>query len=95
MNNKSKELSMNSTNFVNPDGLDEVNHVTTANDLLKLSIYILENTKLLDITSKEDILLDKLDKKLYKNTKFFYKKIQKLTTKITRPTCDNFVVIFL
>lgn len=68
MNNKSKELSMNSTNFVNPDGLDEVNHVTTANDLLKLSIYILENTKLLDITSKEDILLDKLDKKLYKNT---------------------------
>ncbi len=68
MNNKSKDLSMNSTNFVNPDGLDEVNHVTTANDLLKLSIYILENTKLLDITSKEDILLDKLDNKIYKNT---------------------------
>ena len=68
MNKKSKELSMNSTNFVNPDGLDEVNHVTTANDLLKLSIYILENTKLLDITSKEEILLDKLDKKIYKNT---------------------------
>ena len=68
MNKKSKELSMNSTNFVNPDGLDEANHVTTANDLLKLSIYILENTKLLDITSKEEILLDKLDKKIYKNT---------------------------
>ena len=28
----------------------------------------MENTKLLDITSKEDILLDKLDKKIYKNT---------------------------
>ncbi len=68
MNNKSKELAMNSTNFVNPDGLDEVNHITTANDLLKLSVYILEKTKLLDITSKEDILLDKLDKKIYKNT---------------------------
>ena len=68
MNDKSKELSMYSTNFVNPDGLDEANHVTTANDLLKLSIYILENTKLLDITSKEDILLDKLDPKVYKNT---------------------------
>ena len=52
MNKKSKELSMNSTNFVNPDGLDEANHVTTANDLLKLSIYILENTKLLDIKIK-------------------------------------------
>ena len=36
----------------------------------------------------------KLCKKLYKNTKVFYKKIQKLTTKITRPTCGNFVVIF-
>ena len=68
MNNKSKELSMNSTNFVNPDGLDEVNHVTTANDLLKLGIYILENTKLLDITSKENILLDKLEPKVFKNT---------------------------
>ena len=74
MNNKSKELSMNSTNFVNPDGLDELNHVTTANDLLKLSIYILENTKLLDITSKEDILLDKLDKKIYKNTNLIINK---------------------
>ena len=68
MNNKSKELSMYSTNFVNPDGLDEANHVTTANDLLKLGIYILENTKLLDITSKENILLDKLEPKVFKNT---------------------------
>ncbi len=68
MNNKSKELSMFSTNFVNPDGLDEDNHVTTADDLLKLSIYILENTKLLDITSKKDIILDKLDQKVFNNT---------------------------
>jgi len=68
MNKKSKELSMNYTNFVNPDGLDEPNHITTAKDLLKLTIYILENTKLLDITSKEDILLEKFDKKIYKNT---------------------------
>ena len=55
MNYRSNELSMFSTNFVNPDGLDEENHITTANDLLKLSIYILENTKLLDITIKENI----------------------------------------
>ena len=68
MNKKSKELSMNYTNYVNPDGLDEPNHITTAKDLLKLTIYILENTKLLDITSKEDILLEKFDKKIYKNT---------------------------
>ena len=68
MNDRSNELSMFSTYFVNPDGLDEENHVTTANDLLKLSIYILENTKLLDITSKKDILFDKLDQKVFSNT---------------------------
>ena len=59
---------MFSTNFVNPDGLDEENHVSTANDLLKLSIYILENTKLLDITSKENIYFDKLPQKIFNNT---------------------------
>ena len=68
MNDRSNELSMFSTYFVNPDGLDEENHVSTANDLLKLSIYILENTKLLDITSKKDILFDKLDQKVFSNT---------------------------
>ena len=68
MNNRSNELSMFSTNFVNPDGLDEENHVSTANDLLKLSIYILENTKLLDITSKENIYFDKLPRKIFNNT---------------------------
>ena len=68
MNNRSNELSMFSTNFVNPDGLDEENHVSTANDLLKLSIYILENTKLLDITSKKDIFFDKLPQKVFNNT---------------------------
>ena len=68
MNDRSNELSMFSTYFVNPDGLDEENHITTANDLLKLSIYILENTKLLDITSKKEILFDKLDQKVFKNT---------------------------
>ena len=68
MNKKSKSLSMLSTNFVNPDGLDEENHFTTANDLLKLSIYILENTKLLDITSKQEVYFDKLNENVYKNT---------------------------
>ena len=68
MNNRSNELSMFSTNFVNPDGLDEENHVSTANDLLKLSIYILENTKLLDITSKENIYFDKLPQNVFNNT---------------------------
>tara|TARA_B100000900_G_C20590642_1_gene721452 strand:+ start:1217 stop:2227 length:1011 start_codon:yes stop_codon:yes gene_type:complete len=68
MNNKANKLSMDSTFFINPDGLDEKGHVTTANDLLNLTIYILENTRLLDITSKEDILIDKLDIKKFNST---------------------------
>ena len=68
MNNKAIKLSMDSTFYINPDGLDEEGHVTTANDLLNLTIYILENTRLLDITSKENILIDKLDMKNFDNT---------------------------
>ena len=32
--------------------------------------------------------------KIIQKYKVFLQKIQKLTTKITRPTCGNFVVIF-
>ena len=52
MNTRAKQLNMNSTNFQNPDGLDQENHYTTLSDLLLLSEYILKNTKLIDITKK-------------------------------------------
>ena len=68
MNLKAKELGMNDTVYKNPDGLDELGHKTTLNDLLRLSIFIIENTKILDITSKETIFIDNLDKKTFSNT---------------------------
>ena len=49
MNSRARQLNMTNTNFQNPDGLDQLNHYTTLNDLLILSIYILENTKLIYI----------------------------------------------
>ena len=52
MNTRAKQLNMTSTNFQNPDGLDQENHYTTLSDLLILSEYILKNTKLIDITKK-------------------------------------------
>ena len=68
MNLRAKQLGMNNTVYKNPDGLDELGHQTTLNDLLLLSIYIIENTKILDITSKEKIYINQLDKKSFNNT---------------------------
>ena len=68
MNLKAKELGMNDTLYLNPDGLDELGHQTTLNDLLILSIFIIENTKILDITSKEKIYINQLDEKTFSNT---------------------------
>ena len=58
MNNKSKELGMNNTNFTNPDGLDSDNHYTTLNDLLILSKEVLKNIELLTIIMKPSFISD-------------------------------------
>mgnify|MGYP001188078648 FL=1 len=69
MNRRASQINMNNTSFKNPDGLDETDHFTTLNDLLSLSIYILENTKLIDITSKSKFYYDQGNEvKEYKNT---------------------------
>ena len=56
MNNKAKELNMNNTNFVNPDGLDANNHYTSLNDLLILSKEVLKNIQLLTIIMKPSFI---------------------------------------
>tara|TARA_X000000368_G_C23004796_1_gene700631 strand:- start:266 stop:1165 length:900 start_codon:yes stop_codon:yes gene_type:complete len=69
MNKRANQLNMNNTRFENPDGLDELNHYTTLNDLLALTIYILENTKLIDITNKSKFYYDQSGEvREYKNT---------------------------
>ena len=69
MNLRANQLSMDNTNFKNPDGLDEIDHYTTLNDLLSLSIYILENTKMIDIMNKSKFYYDQDGEvKEYKNT---------------------------
>ena len=69
MNRRASQINMNNTSFKNPDGLDETGHFTTLNDLLSLSIYILENTKLIDITNKSTFYYEQGDEvREYKNT---------------------------
>lgn len=43
MNDKARELGMNNTHFVNPNGLDAENHYSTAHDLAKLAAYAMSN----------------------------------------------------
>jgi len=43
MNNKAKELGAYNTNFVNPHGLHDENHYTTAADLALITKYAMEN----------------------------------------------------
>ena len=58
MNNKAKSYGMKNTIFLNPDGLDEDGHITTVNDLLKMSLKFIENYRLLAITSKTSFSSD-------------------------------------
>lgn len=51
MNDKAKELGMTGTHFVNPHGLHDAEHFTTAADLNKLAYYSLQNTDITDFTS--------------------------------------------
>ncbi len=74
MNSKAKYIGMNNTNFNNPDGMDDLNHFTTLNDLLKLSIYISDKIEILSITSKEKFISNSVgEEKTYSSTNVLIK----------------------
>ena len=61
MNNLKNKIGLKNTNFVNVTGLDEENHYSTANDVIKLLIYSLKNPIFKKIyTTKEYILSNNL-----------------------------------
>lgn len=51
MNNKASELGLSDTHFVNPHGLHDDNHYTTALDLAKITAYALKNDTFREIVS--------------------------------------------
>lgn len=51
MNAKAKELGCTNTNFVNPNGLNDPNHYTTARDMAKIAKAAFENKTLCQIDS--------------------------------------------
>lgn len=53
MNQKAKEIGATNTNFVNPNGLPDDNHYTTASDLAKIAVYAMKNETFRSIVSTE------------------------------------------
>ncbi len=49
MNEKAREIGLENTNFVTPNGLDDPNHYTTATELAKLTDVALNNEKFAEI----------------------------------------------
>ncbi len=69
MNKRAKQLGMKSTNFKNPDGLDQEGHFTTLNDLLILSKEVINNYELLSIIMRKSFISNIEGKdKVYLNT---------------------------
>ena len=69
MNKRASQLGMKSTNFKNPDGLDQEGHYTTLNDLLILSKEVINNYELLSIIMRKSFISNiEGDDKVYLNT---------------------------
>ena len=51
MNERAKELGMNDTTFVNCNGLDDENHLTSAFDISQMSKEIIKHPKIFDYTT--------------------------------------------
>ncbi len=54
MNTKAKELGANNTHFVNPNGLPDGNHYTTAYDLALITSYAMKNPKFAEVVGSKN-----------------------------------------
>ncbi|MTI48486.1 MAG: D-alanyl-D-alanine carboxypeptidase [Firmicutes bacterium] len=63
MNEKAKELGAYDTNFVNPNGLHDDNHVTTAYDLSLITRYAMKNKVFANIVKEYLYTIDTTNKK--------------------------------
>ncbi len=57
MNKKAAVLGMTGTNFVNPHGVDTDDHIVTARDMSKLSLYAMQNEDFMNIVGTETYVM--------------------------------------
>lgn len=80
MNEKAKELGAANTNFVNPHGLHDENHYTTAADLCKIASEALKNPQFKKIVSTKKYTMEGIDNGTIKGeTRYFSNKNKMLT----------------
>ena len=71
MNEKAKEIGCTNTNFVNPSGIHDDNHYSTATDLAKIAKYCMSNSKFREFVSMKSCTIpatNKSDIRKYNNT---------------------------
>lgn len=98
MNEKAKEIGCTSTNFVNPNGVHDENHYTTAYDLALIAKYGLKNETFkklvstrvyrLPVTNKytrNDRLFSTTNDLINKNSSHYYKEATGVKTGFTTP----------
>ncbi len=62
MNTKALELHLSQTHFLNPTGLDEDGHYSSASDLARLADYLLQDEYLRRIVSVENAVIASVDR---------------------------------
>ena len=71
MNEKANEIGCKNSHFLNPSGIHDDNHYTTAEDLAKIASYCMKNSTFRAIVSMKSCTIDptnKSDARTYKNT---------------------------
>ncbi|MGL5439175.1 MAG: serine hydrolase [Filifactoraceae bacterium] len=63
MNEKAKSLGCTNSNFVNPSGLHDENHYTTASDMSKIAMAFFNDKTLKEIVSKKEYVVTATNKK--------------------------------
>lgn len=77
MNEKAKEIGAKNTHFVNPHGLHDKNHYTTAEDLSKIAVYAMQNETFREIVKTKSYKINptnikKEARNIYTKNKLLY-----------------------
>lgn len=65
MNKKASALGLENTNFVNPSGLENLEHFSSARDLVVLSEYAMRNPEFAKIVATKDITVSSADDRIF------------------------------
>jgi len=99
MNEKAREIGCKNSNFVNPNGVHDENHYSTAYDMAQIAKYCMKNEEFRKIVCKSECslpdseLYTKEEPRIYKNTnklmihgnRYYYKYCNGIKTGFTTP----------